>query len=274
MFRWLRALRIFTSRMAVIGKPFSSCSVLIRFSATTSPVSLSAPMNTLLRHANEKVSRRALDKPRTSRQASKQAIIKGSHTHRGEASLFILKNSTAYFLFSVMSLRDLPVRALSDLMLLLEDGNIPKLGGCHDGNRRPAAALLIMIRLSGRRRGGRRWRSRWRRWSLLRSCSCCRGSRWWTGRGRPRRRRRTTTLLLLLLLLRRRRWPRGRWGLDHTCSCGRHSVRVEFVAVLPNTAAAAAASASSDVRGLGRQGCNRCKLLCTTLITEPKHFRS
>jgi len=169
-----------------------------------------------------------------------------------------------------MSLRDLPVRALSDLMLLLEDGNIPKLGGCHDGNRRPAAALLIMFRLSGhgsargRGRGGRRWRSRRRRRSPLRSCSRCRGSRWW----RPRRRRRPTTLLRLLLL-RRRRWPRGRWGLDHTCSCGRHSVRVEFFAVLPNTAAAAAAAASSsDVRGFGRQGCNRCKLLCATQKAE------
>ena len=48
MFSLFSALRIFTSRSAVMGKPFSSCSVLIRLSATISPVSLSAPTNTLL----------------------------------------------------------------------------------------------------------------------------------------------------------------------------------------------------------------------------------
>ena len=42
------ALRILTSRIAVIGNPFSSCSVLMRLSATISPVSLSAPTKTLL----------------------------------------------------------------------------------------------------------------------------------------------------------------------------------------------------------------------------------
>mmetsp|Transcript_48383 Transcript_48383/g.94545 ORF Transcript_48383/g.94545 Transcript_48383/m.94545 type:complete len:236 (-) Transcript_48383:249-956(-) len=41
------AHNILISRIAVIGKPFSSCSILILFSATTSPVILSAPLYTL-----------------------------------------------------------------------------------------------------------------------------------------------------------------------------------------------------------------------------------
>jgi hypothetical protein len=40
IFSCLRAFRILTSRIAVIGKPFSSCSVLILFKATISPVLL------------------------------------------------------------------------------------------------------------------------------------------------------------------------------------------------------------------------------------------
>lgn len=42
------ALRSFSSRRAVMGKPFTSSSVLILFRATISPVTLSAPTNTLL----------------------------------------------------------------------------------------------------------------------------------------------------------------------------------------------------------------------------------
>jgi len=49
MFGQSSAFRIFTSRIAVIGNPFSSCSVLIRFKATIFPVTLSAPTKTLLR---------------------------------------------------------------------------------------------------------------------------------------------------------------------------------------------------------------------------------
>ena len=48
MLSCFNAFSIFTSRMAVIGNPFSSASVLIRLRATTSPVTLSAPTNTLL----------------------------------------------------------------------------------------------------------------------------------------------------------------------------------------------------------------------------------
>ena len=142
-------------------------------------------------------------------------------------------------------------------MLLLEDGNVPELLGCYDGNRRPPAALLLVVRFPAR--GCRRsswarcscWGSRRRRRrSFFRSRLRRRRTRRWRRLGAGRRGWMPTLLLRLRLSPGRRGW-----GLDHLSCRSRHSAWIAPIAVIVCTS-----GPTDGHRGFPRKRCDRLRL--------------